>query len=324
MRALILSAGLGERLRPLTAARAKPAIEFLNMPMLAFPYYWLNTLGLKAVTFNTHYLPDSVRRAAMHVVEPYVQLHFNHEENILGSGGGIWNARFELQGDDHFAVANGDAVVAFAEPDIMHNMLRFHQEKDALATLLTCPLENGGTVWLDSYDELVNFGTAPVRPGLLQRHYASIMFVSKRLWKYLPAGPSNIFYDVMTAAIAQGERVYGYDVSRDRLHWFETGNVADYLKATAQCLEYLRSGQRFGQNLERMLQKHSPAFGLHSDWERMRLIADSTELDPSASLRGWCVLGENSSLGPQTTLVDSVVLPGAQFKGGNLSHQVVL
>ena len=67
MRALILSAGTGERLRPLTLKRAKPAIEFLNMPMLAFPYYWLDSVSLSDVVFNTHYLPETVRQAAMQV-----------------------------------------------------------------------------------------------------------------------------------------------------------------------------------------------------------------------------------------------------------------
>ncbi len=62
MRGLILSAGLGERLRPITLKKAKPAVEFLNIPMLGFPYYWLSTLGLSQLTLNTHYLPDSVRR----------------------------------------------------------------------------------------------------------------------------------------------------------------------------------------------------------------------------------------------------------------------
>src|SRR6185437_9353962 len=94
MRGLILSAGMGERLRPLTLTRAKPAIEFLNMPMLAYPYYWLDTVDLSNVVFNTHYLPETVRKAAMHVVRPECQTHFSHEDTILGSGGGIWNARF--------------------------------------------------------------------------------------------------------------------------------------------------------------------------------------------------------------------------------------
>src|SRR6185312_3491165 len=99
MRALILSAGLGERLRPLTLRRAKPAVEFLNMPMLAFPYFWLDSVGLSDAVFNTHYLPETVRHAAMHVVRPSTQLHFTHEDAILGSGGGIWNARFQLRWD---------------------------------------------------------------------------------------------------------------------------------------------------------------------------------------------------------------------------------
>ncbi|NJL25907.1 MAG: hypothetical protein HC902_12565 [Calothrix sp. SM1_5_4] len=192
MRALILSAGLGERLRPLTNVRAKPAIEFLNMPMLTFPYYWLNTLELSDITFNTHYLPETIRHAAMRVVDPAIRLHFTHEETILGSGGGIWNSRFHLQGDSCFAVANGDGVIVCKEDDVLVNMLKFHQDQDALATLLVCPLDGVGTripgVWMTSDGEVMNFGLEARGPGMECLHYASFMLLNERIWNYLPRG----------------------------------------------------------------------------------------------------------------------------------------
>ena len=67
--------------------------------------------------------PHSIRHAAMQVVRPSAQLHFTQENAILGSGGGIWNARFHLQWDDTFAVANGDGVVLFEEQDTIEQML---------------------------------------------------------------------------------------------------------------------------------------------------------------------------------------------------------
>ena len=323
MRALILSAGLGERLRPLTLKRAKPALEFLNMPMLAFPYYWLDTLGLSDVVFNTHHLADTIRLAAMHVVNPNTQLHFVHEDAILGSGGGIWNARFHLQWDAHFAVANGDAVVCFAQPDTLERMWREHQRSGALATMLVCPLEGVGTripgVWCDSYGQVVNFGKTAAREGLTCLHYASFMFISERIWKFLPEGPSNILYDVFAEAMRQGERVHAHRV--DDMRWFETGNAEDYLRATANCLELLRGGSALAAGLASMLERFAP----HARLVDNRLIDDGATVNESEQLRGFAVMGDGSVMGDGARLENCVVLPGAWVEAGaRLRDQILL
>ncbi len=318
MRGLILAAGLGERLRPLTLKRAKPAIEFLNMPMMAFPYHWLDTVDLTDVVFNTHHLPDSIRTAAMHVVKPTSQLHFTHEDAILGSGGGIWNARFHLQWDDTFAVANGDGVVIFEESDTIEQMLRFHRREGALATLLVCPLAGVGTripgVWLDKYGEVSNFGKEPARNYLECLHYASIMFVSRRIWDYLPDGPSNILYDVFAAAMAKGERVLGYRV--DAMHWFETGNAAEYLAATRSCLELLRAGGRYAESLRSLLDRFAPEYRAQSDFNSLKLIDAGAEVAAGVKLDDFSVIGRDARVESSAHLTGSVVLPGARVISG--------
>ncbi len=323
MRALILTAGLGERFRPYTLRRAKPAVEFLNVPMLTFPYYWLNTLKLTDLTFNTHYLPETIRHAAMHSVDPAIHLHFTHEDLILGSGGGIWNARFHLMQDEVFAVANGDAVVTFSDPQTLSRMLRAHQQTNALATLLLCPLDGVGTripgVWVDG-ETVVSFGKTPAREELECLHYASYMFFSKRIWEHLPEGSSNILYDVLVAAIDKGERVLGF---RDTdLHWYETGNATEYLKATAACLDSIQRADSHGQGLMNLLCSDlTPSFGLRSDLTKRLLIADNASIDPGVDLAGFCVIGEHAQISSDCRLEDTVVLSDAQVRGGErLKH----
>ncbi|MBX3020363.1 MAG: NDP-sugar synthase [Bdellovibrionales bacterium] len=321
MRGLILSAGLGERLRPITSKRAKPAVEFLNIPMLGFPYYWMNTLGLHEITFNTHYLPDSIRHAAMHVVSPQMPMHFTHETAILGSGGGIWNARFHLQGDENFVVANGDGVILCEDHDVLERMVDFHIEKKALATLLVCPLEGVGTripgVWMNSYGEVCNFGKAPKQSHAECFHYASYMILNKRIWDYLPEGSSNILYDVLEPRIVQGEHTYGFRV--DNMRWYETGNAQEYLQATQDCLEQVRLGTRLGRCVENILEAHAPPFSLHSDFGQRRLVADVANVASSASLKGFQVLGE-CEVGPYAILEDCVVLPQTKIES-SASHR---
>lgn len=326
MRGLILAAGLGERLRPLTSVRAKPAIEFLNVPMLTFPYHWLNSLGLKELTFNTHHLPETIRHAAMHVVDPAIPMHFTHEDMILGSGGGIWNARFHLQDRESFVVANGDGVILCEDDDVLIRMREFHERQKALATLLVCPLEGVGEripgVWMDPFGEVGGFGKVSPGPRFQCFHYASYIFLSPRVWEMLPAGSSNILYDVLLPQIALGEKVFGFRI--DNMKWFETGNVADYLSATRTCLEEMRGRTRLGKCAHDLLEKYGPPSSQRSDLSMLRLQADTAEVAPSAALKGLIVLGADGRVGPFAKLEDCVVLPGTQVAADEVHKAEIL
>lgn len=322
MRGLILSAGLGERLRPFTLKRAKPAIEFLNIPMLGFPYFWLNTLKLKQISFNTHYLPDSIRHAAMHVVDPAIPMHFSHEETILGSGGGIGFAKHLLEGD-HFAVANGDGVILCEHMDTIEQMFAFHVRKNALATLLVCPLEGVGTklpgVWMDNTGEVVNFGKTAKKNYTECLHYASYMIFSKRIWEYIPEGSSNILYDILEPQIAHGEKVFGFRV--DNMRWFETGNAAEYLAATRACLELMNSNSLLGKCAREIIRALSPQSELHG----MKLIANNADVSSNARISGMAVIGAGATVGAGSDVRDCVLLPESQVaSGSSISNQIIL
>lgn len=317
MRALVLSAGLGERLRPLTLKRAKPAIEFLNMPMLTFPYHWLSTLGLSDIVFNTHYLPESVRHAAMHAVRPEVRLHFSHEPDILGSGGGIWQARFDLMKERNFAVANGDGVILDPDPYLLRRMLEHHEYKQALATILVCPLEGVGTkipgVWIDKDGNVAGFGKVAPKAATECLHYASYMIFSDELWSILPEGNSNILYDVLEPAIKNGACVNAFRA--DRLLWFETGNIADYLAATRKCLQMIAEDSPHGRCALEILDKHARNYTLRSALKKLQLISDAAEIDDGVSVEGFTVIGDRAHVHAGARLTDSVVLPDADVLG---------
>ncbi len=318
MRGLILSAGLGERLRPLTMTRAKPSLEFLNVPMLAFPYFWLNTLGLTDLTLNTHHLPDSIRAAALHVADPAIHLHFTHEPAILGSGGGIWNARFHLQGDDTFAVANGDAVVLFPNAETLRDMLAFHRERRALATLLTCPLPGVGEkipgVWMSEDGLVAGFGKKKHLARGQVLPYASFMLLSNDIWREFPEGNSNILYDVLSPRLERGERVFGY--KRPDLRWFETAIRTTTSPPARRASESGATVRRWAGRVERIVTEFGGPFHDRSNLDELRLIADSAEVSASASFRGFAVVGPEVNVGEQARVERGVLLPSAKLAAG--------
>lgn len=265
MRGLIFSAGLGERLRPITSHVAKPAVRFLNIPLLAYPLFWLEQLKLTDVVFNTHYLPESVESAAREVCEWDYQVHFSHESQILGSGGGMWKARDLLYGDDHFVTVNGDAVFLFDSSRVMQRMWDYHRQTQALATLLVCPLPGVGEkipgVWVDPGHQVVKFGKGS-DPQLSCFHFTGLIFFSDRIFSKLPSGPSNILYDVLQPEIAKGERV---NVWTENMKWFETGRPRDYFFAANECLDLLFSTEGVRWHLVDILDRFTPGWRNHAE-----------------------------------------------------------
>jgi mannose-1-phosphate guanylyltransferase len=326
MRALILSAGLGERLRPLTLKYAKPAIDFLTVPMVGFPYYWLNTLGLSDITFNTHHLPETIRHAAMHVVDPKVHMHFPHENVILGSGGGIWNSAVHLKPSHTFAVANGDGVIVSANENLLREMLSEHEESGALATILLCPLPDVGEkipgVWVDAQERVHNFGKGPKASGLNCFHYASVMLLSEKIWSHMPEGNSNILYDILIERIKAGDLVNGFVA--DDLKWFETGNAADYLHATRVCLDHLVARDHFGLALARMIEALHGEYRIEATANSVMMIAHSAKIPARLESKGFLVIGEEAEIAPGAMLENCVVLRSASVPANSYREQVLI
>src|SRR6478735_8713646 len=103
MKAMILAAGFGTRLWPLTEDRTKPAIPFLNKPLVTYCVEYLRDAGIHEIVVNLHHRPDSVERALGDGRAFGTSITYSREEEILGTGGAIDKVR-EFFGDDDFVV----------------------------------------------------------------------------------------------------------------------------------------------------------------------------------------------------------------------------
>src|SRR5207302_1648002 len=131
MKAMILAAGYGERLWPLTADRTKPALPILGKPLVGYVAEYLARFGIKDVIVNLHHRPDSVRAALGDGRQFGVDLQYVHEPKILGTSGALDNAR-ELIGNETFVVINGKLIT-----DIdLNKAIETHRRQSALATLV--------------------------------------------------------------------------------------------------------------------------------------------------------------------------------------------
>src|SRR5215210_4663403 len=138
MKAMILAAGFGTRLFPLTIDRTKPAIPFLGKPLVGYVAEYIAGFGIKDIVVNLHHQPDSVIRALGDGSGYGVHIDYTREvPDILGTAGALDNARGLLE-DDTFVVVNGKIIT---DIDIAA-ALATHRNSGAIATMVLKPNSN--------------------------------------------------------------------------------------------------------------------------------------------------------------------------------------
>ena len=160
---MVLCAGLGNRLRPLTDAYPKPLIPLLDVPLAEHAFAALAAAGANAIAVNTHHLPDQMAAAAHTGAARYggLSLSLSHEPTLLGTGAGAKRLFDALGRPDHpILLHNGDVVLHAP----VAALLQRHRETGAAATLLTVPAIPGeGEVWADASGARIT--TLPGRNG---------------------------------------------------------------------------------------------------------------------------------------------------------------
>ncbi len=130
MKALVLAAGLGERVRPLTEKIPKPMLEVGGRPLIHYPLAMIRHAGITEVAINVHYLAEVVERdlgrgAALGIDITYVP------EPVLSGTGGPLNALRSYLGSEAFVIANSDSIVDLD----LSAMIAFHRDRGAILTI---------------------------------------------------------------------------------------------------------------------------------------------------------------------------------------------
>jgi mannose-1-phosphate guanylyltransferase len=312
--ALVLSAGLGTRFLPTTEKIAKPAIPFLNIPLMGYSLVYLESLGVENVVFNTHHLPETVKAAANKITKSKYKTTFSHEPIILGSGGGIKNNEALLRssspgkGPEDFVVINGDEVMLFKHTDGLSRLLAFHRANSALATLLTTVHPEAGRtlggVWSDSDGRITRLGEKYSEKdppeAKTAKHFTGVFIFSPRIFEFMPkAGEFHIFKDCLLPAIKAGEKVMAYNELGMR--WFDTTDIRSYVESTEKALDELHRDSEYGRNLWMILGR----YGHH--YER---VGEAQWLGAEAKFEGALKPGSKLFMGPGSFIDTGVEVSG--------------
>jgi len=231
MRAMILAAGYGTRLWPLTVDRAKPAIPFMGRPLVGYMAEYLSRYGFGDIVVNLHHRPESVRSALGDGSRFGVRLHYVEEPDILGTSGALDNARHLLEGDT-FVVANGKLAT-----DIdLAAALETHRRTGALATLIlrrNAERERYSIVEV-SEGHVQGFGGFPSSDNAgdedVPLMFTGIQVLDSRVFELIPRGVySDSVPAIYKPAIARGDVVAAHIAEGA---WYELSTVKRYLETS--------------------------------------------------------------------------------------------
>jgi len=225
MKAMILAAGLGTRLRPLTETMPKPLLPVAGTPLIVWNLLLLRRYGVTEVLINLHHLGPMIEQALGDGASHGLSLTYSREPVILGTGGGIKQAEPFFEGRP-FLVLNGDTLL---ELDL-GALMQAHREGEALATMVLREdpeAERWGPVEVDQAQQVLSIngrgrmGSGPTRMLM----FAGVHVMHPRLLREVPVGRESSIIEAYVRAIAGGERILGYRMTG---YWSDVGTPERY------------------------------------------------------------------------------------------------
>jgi NDP-sugar pyrophosphorylase family protein len=211
MKALILAAGEGTRLRPLTLDRPKPMLPIGDAPLLQHLIRLLAHHGVRAIAINLHYRPDVVTSFFGDGAALGVQLVYSHEETMLGTAGAV--RRLESFLDERFFVLYGDVLTDLD----LTALAAFHETRQAALTaaLYRVPRPwDCGIVQMDAKGRITRFVEKPPRDEVFSDlANAGVYVMEPDLVSDIPSGEFYDFgHDLFPRLIERNAAIYGYPI----------------------------------------------------------------------------------------------------------------
>lgn len=320
MKAMVLAAGKGTRVRPVTNTVPKPMIPLVGKPIMETLIEHLRDSGFDQIMVNTSHLAPMIEDyfgdgARFGVAMAYsfegVLTEGRLEGQAVGSAGGMKRIQ-EFSGffDDTFVVLCGDALV-----DVdLQKAVRFHRERGALATIILreVPREEVfryGVVATEPDGRILQFQEKPaVEDAVSTTINTGIYLFEPAIFDYIPAGrPFDIGGDLFPALVAAGAPMYGIDLP---FEWVDIGSVPDYWEASRLAL----TGQISGYRLPGREVSPGVHVGLNVGWNPDKVtvrgpvvIGGSTAIGDGAVIEGPTVIGSGCVIEPGAVIRECIL-----------------
>ncbi|HTA96764.1 MAG TPA: NDP-sugar synthase [Solirubrobacteraceae bacterium] len=308
MRAMVLAAGLGTRLRPLTNEITKPMVPVLDRPVMAHILDLLEDHGFEDVIANLHYFPESIKQYFGE------RLSYRFEPELLGTAGGVRGCA-DFFGSDSFVVISGDALT---DIDLSAFAAR-HREAGGIATLAVKKVSDTreyGVVLHDRDGRITGFQEKPSpEEALSDLGNCGIYIFSPEIFDYFPDRPfvdwaQDVFPTLLESDIP-------FHIHEVREYWNDVGSLAELRQGTFDALRGELRLQVEGREVAPgLIVAGESVVPRSAEIEGSVWIGRNVELGENVRLTGPLVLGDGARVGEGAQLRDSILLPGTEVAPG--------
>jgi mannose-1-phosphate guanylyltransferase len=321
IKTIIMAGGKGSRLRPLTFIRPKPMIPLLNQPIIEHSIDKLKQFGFKDLILTLNYMPDSIKNYFKNGSDRGLNINYTIEKSPLGTGGSVRYAEKYI--DDTFLVLSGDVV-----SDVnFKKIIKFHKEKDALATLVLTEVDDPthfGIAVLDQEQHITNFLEKPSKQKVFSSlANTGIYVLEPEIFDFFDKDQDQVDFsnDIFPRLLEEKkDKMYGYVYEG---YWSDVGRPETYLKTSYDILNQkikhkikesrMKPGTgRLGKiwapnniNIEKKVKIEGPV-----------VIGNNCTIENGCKLSKGTVIAENVHIGKNTHIKGSIVHSNS-FIGGN-------
>jgi len=304
MKAMVLAAGLGTRLRPLTYEITKPMVPVLDRPVMEHIVELLARHGFEDVVANLHYFPDSIREYFGE------RISYRFEEELLGTAGGVRACR-EFFGDEPFLVISGDALT-----DIdLGRLAARHRDAGGIATLTVKKVADTreyGVVLHDGEGRITGFQEKPdPAEALSDLGNCGIYVFSPEIFDYFPDRPfADWAHDVFPALLENDVPFYIHEIEE---YWNDVGSLGELRQGTFDALEGALRLEIDGEQVAPgVTVAGGSAIPADAEVEGPVWIGPGVRIGTGVRITGPVVLGDGASVGDGAQLRSSIVFPGTE------------
>lgn len=230
-KAIVLAAGFGSRLLPLTLLKPKPLFPLWGKPVLGHTLELLHRWGVREVLVNAHYQADQILAYLQTNPVPGLRYQLSFEPDILGTGGVLPKARWFLD-DQPFWMINADVM---AELDGIP-LIKAFEKQSAIASLWLHPARGPRTV--EHRNGLISVFKSPLAKTEGTATFCGLQLLSPRILKFLPESGFSSIIDAYENALIAGEKIAGVIVPD--AYWADIGNQESYLATHREMLDLPR------------------------------------------------------------------------------------
>jgi mannose-1-phosphate guanylyltransferase/mannose-1-phosphate guanylyltransferase/phosphomannomutase len=322
MRAMILAAGLGTRLRPITYEMPKPMVPVLNRPVMEHIVRLLARHGFTEAIANLHWFPELIEGHFGDGSAFGVELSYSREEKLLGTSGGVRNAAGFL--GDSFLVISGDALT-----DIdLAAMRDFHESHDGIATLATKRVDDTSQFGVaiagsdgrvqgfqekpdpaEALSDLANCGIYMFRSEIFD--FFPPPATSKAAAGDDPPGFADWAMDVFPALLGGDVPFYSHEIAA---YWNDIGNIEELRQGNLDALDGAVAVEPGAPEVAEGVRAASPLAG--AEVVAPVLIGAGVELGEGVHIDGPAIVGDGCRIGDGARIRDAILLAGAEVPAG--------